>query len=97
MPKAYWIARMTVNDPAKYQEYLAAAAEPFKKYDVKFIVRGGRAEPLEGPGRERNVVIEFASFEEALACYNDPAYQVAAKIRQEAATGELIIVEGYDG
>jgi uncharacterized protein (DUF1330 family) len=97
MAKGYWIAHMTVNDPAEYPKYLAAAAEPFKKYGAKFIVRGGRAEAMEGPGRPRNVVIEFASFDEALACYNSPEYQAAAKIRRAAADGEVLIVEGYDG
>jgi uncharacterized protein (DUF1330 family) len=97
MAKGYWIARMTVNDPAEYPKYLAAAAESFKKYGAKFIIRGGRAEAVEGPGRPRNVVIEFARFEDALACYNSPEYQVAAKIRQASATGEIVIVEGNDG
>ena len=97
MAKGYWIARMTVNDPTEYQKYLAAAADAFKRHGAKFVVRGGRAQPLEGAGRERNIVIEFTDFDAAMACYNDPDYQAAAKIRQAAATGELIVVEGYDG
>lgn len=97
MAKGYWIAHMTVNDPAEYPKYVAAAAESFKKYGAKFLARGGRTEAVEGAGRPRNVVIEFASFEDAMACYNSPEYQAAAKIRQAVATGEVIIVEGYDG
>ena len=97
MAKGYWIARMTVNDAAVYSKYVAAAAESFKKYGAKFLVRGGHAEAVEGPGRPRNVVIEFASLADALACYNSPEYQAAAKFRQAASTGEIIIVEGYDG
>ena len=97
MAKGYWIARMTVNDPNEYPKYLAAAAEPFKKYGAKFLVRGGRAEAVEGPGRARNIVIEFTNFDEAMACYNSPEYQAAAKIRQGCATGEIVVVEGYDG
>jgi uncharacterized protein (DUF1330 family) len=97
MAKGYWIAHMTVNDPAEYPKYLAAAAEPFKKYGANFIVRGGRYEAVEGDGRARNVVIEFASFDDALACYNSPEYQVAAAIRKACATGEITIAEGADG
>jgi uncharacterized protein (DUF1330 family) len=97
MAKGYWIARVTVNDPAEYPKYIAAAAEAFKRHDAKFIVRGGRAEAVEGPGRQRNVVIEFPSFEEALACYNSPDYQAAAKIRQACADGEIVVVEGPEG
>ena len=33
----------------------------------------------------RNVVIEFASMEDALACYNSPEYTEARKIRQKAS------------
>jgi uncharacterized protein (DUF1330 family) len=94
MAKGYWIARVTVNNPAEYPKYIEGAAAAFKRHGAKFIVRGGRSEAVEGPGRSRNVVIEFASFEEALACYNSPDYQAAAKIRQTCAEGEIIIVEG---
>jgi uncharacterized protein (DUF1330 family) len=97
MPKGYWIARMTVNDSAEYPKYVEGAAEAFKRHGAKFIVRGGRSEAVEGPGRDRNVVIEFPSFEDALACYNSPDYQAAAKIRQASAEGEIIVVEGFDG
>lgn len=97
MPKGYWIARMTVNDQAQYPDYLAAAREAFEKHGAKFIVRGGQCEAVEGPGRQRNVVIEFPSYEEALACYRSPEYQRAAAIRQRCAEGEIIVVEGYDG
>jgi len=97
MAKGYWIARMSVNDPAEYPKYIAAAAESLKRHGAKFIVRGGRSEAVEGPGRSRNVVIEFASFEDAVACYRSPDYQDAVKIRQAYADGELVIVEGHDG
>jgi uncharacterized protein (DUF1330 family) len=97
MAKGYWIARMTVNNSAEYPKYVEAASPAFKQYGAKFIIRGGRAEAVEGPGRERNVVIEFPSFEDALACYNSPDYQAAAKIRQACAEGEIIVVEGFDG
>jgi uncharacterized protein (DUF1330 family) len=49
---------------------------------------------LEGKARARNVVIEFPSVQAAVDCYNSPEYQIAAKIRQECADGELAIVEG---
>jgi uncharacterized protein (DUF1330 family) len=97
MAKGYWIARMTVNDLTEYQKYLEGAAESFQKYGAKFIVRGGRAEHVEGPGRPRNIVIEFESFDQAMACYNAPDYQEAAKFRLAAAEGEIVIIEGFDG
>jgi hypothetical protein len=40
--------------------------------------RAGRFEVVEGPARERHVVIAFESYEAALACYRCPEYQAAA-------------------
>ena len=47
--------------------------------------------------RSRNVVIEFADFATAKACYESPEYQANIKIRLAHSTGEILIVEGYDG
>jgi uncharacterized protein (DUF1330 family) len=48
-------------------------------------------------GERRHVVIEFDSFETAKACHDSPEYQAAARIREEASTAEIVIVEGYEG
>lgn len=97
MPKAYWIARVDVDDLDTYKKYVAANAKPFAAYGAKFVVRAGRFETMEGSSRSRNVVIEFPSYQAALDCYRSPEYQAAMAIRLPAATGDLIIVEGYEG
>jgi uncharacterized protein (DUF1330 family) len=56
--------------------------------------RGGALTELEGKARARNVVIEFPSMQHAVDCYNSPEYQIAAKIRQEVADAEMVVVEG---
>lgn len=97
MPKGYWIARVDVSDPEAYQRYVAANAGPFAEYGGRFLVRGGRSEAKEGTARSRNVVIEFPSYEAALACYDSPGYREAVKLREGASQGDLLIIEGYDG
>ncbi len=97
MAKGYWIARIDVTDVERYREYLAANAKPFKMFGARFLVRAGRFEAPEGTSRSRNVVIEFPSYEAALACWHSPEYQEAMKIRLPVSSGELIIIEGYDG
>ena len=92
--KAYWIARVTVNNPDQYRLYAEAAPLAFGKYNARIMARGGRCQQLEGEGRPRNVVIEFDSFEDALACYNSPEYQEARAKRQGAGEAEIVIVEG---
>ena len=96
MPKAYWIARVDVHDPETYKSYVETAKPAFERYNAKFLARGGRTEVLEGQARARNVVIEFASMEDALACYNSPEYTEARKIRQSVSDGEFILVEGAE-
>jgi uncharacterized protein (DUF1330 family) len=85
---------ITVTDPENYPKYIAADAAAFEKFNANFLVRGGRYEAVEGPARERHVVIEFVSFERALACYRSEEYQAAAKLRRAHADSELVIVEG---
>ena len=91
---AYWIARVTVTDPDPYKLYAESAPKAFEKYNAKILARGGRCEHMEGEGRPRNVVIEFPSYEDALACYNSDEYQSARKHRVGAGEAEIVIVEG---
>ena len=96
MTKGYWIARVDVTDPEKYKAYVAANAEPFKKYGAHFLVRAGRFENPEGSSRTRNVVIEFPSYQAALDCWKSSEYQAAIKLRLPVSTIDLVIIEGYD-
>ncbi|MET3662747.1 DUF1330 domain-containing protein [Aquamicrobium ahrensii] len=94
MPKGYWIARVDIRDPERYKDYVDAAKPAFERFGAKFLARGGAHEAAEGPGRARNVIIEFDSLAIAHECYHSPEYQVAAAIRQQVADGEIVLVEG---
>ncbi len=98
MAKGYWIAHVKVTNPERYKDYVAANAVAFKKYNAKFIVRGGKNEvqgaPLAG---DRHVVLEFESYEVARACYDSPEYKAAIAIRDQASEASVVIIEGYDG
>jgi uncharacterized protein (DUF1330 family) len=97
MAKGYWVVRVDVHDPDAYQRYVAANGPAFAKFGARFLVRAGRSEMLEGSSRSRNVVIEFPSFETALACWHSPEYQEVIKLRRDASTADLLVIEGYDG
>ena len=96
MGKGYWIAHVDVSDPEGYKAYVAANAEPLRKYGAKFLVRGGQFEAKEGANRSRNVVLEFPSYQAALDCYNSPEYQRAVALRTPCSTADIIVIEGYD-
>lgn len=97
MAKGYWIARVDVAVLEIYRAYMAANAQPLRAHGGRFLVRAGRFENPEGGSRSRNVVIEFPSYEAALACWKSPEYQAAVRLRLPVATVDLVVIEGYEG
>ena len=97
MPKGYWIAHVTVTDPEQYQHYASGTREAFQKYGANILARGGTFHQLEGPGHARNVVIEFPSYADALACWNSDLYQAAKAKQRGGVEAEILVIEGYDG
>jgi uncharacterized protein (DUF1330 family) len=95
--KGYWIAHADVTEPQGYKAYMVADMAPIGKFGGRFLVRGGTCEVVEGRVRARTVVLEFPSYQAALACYRSPDYQSAAALRKGKAEFDLIIVEGHDG
>jgi uncharacterized protein (DUF1330 family) len=94
--KGYWIAHVTVTDPDQYKFYAEGASLAFRKYHARILARGGKYMQLEGKGHPRNVVIEFPSFEQAIACYNSPEYHEAKAKRAAAGIAQIVIVEGAE-
>ena len=97
MPKGYWIARVDIHDPNAYRAYVAANGAVFRKYGARFLVRGGQSLTPEGTVRERNVVLEFPSYADAVACYESADYQPVKALRTAASEADIVIIEGYDG
>ena len=95
--KGYWIVQVDVPDADAYKPYLVANQAPFGQFGARYLVRGGRRDVMEGSARDRIVVLEFPSFEAALACYRSPEYQAAKKLRDGKAEADVIVTEGYDG
>ena len=94
---AYWVARSKVNNPDQYKKYADLVPGILQKFGGKFLARGGKFKILEGPDKfHRFVVIEFPSFEKAVACHESPEYLEAAAHRKKDGAGELeiVIVEG---
>lgn len=96
MPKGYIIGHITVTNPEAYKEYIERDTPILKNLGGRFVIRGGASQVAEGTAHERHVVIEFPSYEAALAAYNDPEYQAVAEIRRRNAESTIIIVEGTE-
>lgn len=97
MAKGYWIAKVDVDDPEAYKPYQAQVGVVMRKFGGRFVVRGGRAEVMEGTARARVVVIEFRDVATAHEAYRSPEYEKARGMREPISTADLLIAEGYDG
>mgnify|MGYP003386283744 CR=1 FL=1 len=97
MANGYWIGRIDVANPEGYKEYVGPASVAVGKFGGRFLARGGKYECVEGNARARNVILEFPSYEAALACWHSPEYRAAAAIRERNSQGDFIVMEGYDG
>jgi uncharacterized protein (DUF1330 family) len=95
---AYWVARSKVNDPVEYKKYTDPLPAIFARYGGKVLARGGRFRIMEGPETfGRHIVIEFPTFEQAVACFESKEYADAAAFRRGGAgIVENVIVEGGD-
>ena len=97
MAKGYWIGHVTITDPERYKDYLPKVSAHVAAFGGQYLVRGGAFDVPEGNTKDRHVVIEFKDFETAKAAYADPGYAEAMAIRKSASTGDIMIIEGYDG
>jgi len=94
---AYLLARVGVTDWDRYKEYTKKTPGAIAKYGGKFIVRAGEMVTLEGPEETRRVVlIEFPSLEKAKEFYYSKEYQEAKKLRESAAKGQFLAIDGVD-
>jgi uncharacterized protein (DUF1330 family) len=92
---AYIIAEVEVTNATGYEAYRPLAGASVAQYGGKFVVRGGKAELIEGTKEPaRIVVIEFPDTAAAKRWYNSPEYQEALKIRLANSTGRVLLVEG---
>jgi len=96
-PRGYWIARVDIANQEAYQRYRALNAIAFAKYGAKFLVRGPAGKVAKGPPRQHNVVLEFADYATALACYESPEYQAAKVFLDQVGEIDLVIVPGHAG
>ena len=95
MPRGYWISvYREIIDADKLAAYAAIAGPALEANGGRYLVRGGRVEAKEAGLEERTVVVEFESFEAALAAYKTDAYQAALKVLDRCCVRDLRLVEG---
>ena len=92
---AYVLVEVDVTDAEQYDRYRSLAGAAVEQYGGRYLVRGGASEVLEGERiPNRLVVLEFPDADAARRWYHSPEYQEAKSVREGAATGSFICVEG---
>ena len=92
---AYVVLNIEVTNPEQYAGYVKAAGATVEQYGGGYLVRGGKAEKLEGSLEpKRFVVLEFPSLERARAWWDCEAYRAPKALRQSASISDTILVDG---
>ena len=95
MSKAYWIsAYRSVRDETALAAYAKLAAPALQAAGGRFLARGLPARVYENGLKQRTVLIEFDSVEQAIAAHDSPAYQGALHALGQGADRDLRIIEG---
>ncbi|MBP0592399.1 DUF1330 domain-containing protein [Paraburkholderia sp. LEh10] len=97
MSKGYWVTHYRrTNDASALAAYAQLALPAITAAGGKFLVRGPAEEVREQGLKERTVVIEFPTYEQAVAAYESEAYKKALAALGNAAERDLRIVRGTD-
>jgi uncharacterized protein (DUF1330 family) len=92
--KGYWIVKANTVNAEKQKDYASLASKAVEKFGGKYLVRGGQSLDKEGSIFERNVVVEFDTYEIAKQAYESEEYQYAKKILGDEKDRIFAIVEG---
>jgi uncharacterized protein (DUF1330 family) len=97
MAKGYWVAAYrAVHDASKLAAYGVLATQVVEAAGGKFLVRGGEVVAFQACLKERTVVVEFPSFEQALATFQSEAYQEALAVLGDGVERDARVVAGLD-
>ena len=91
----YWVVRgSAIRDEAAANEYVSQWMPIGQRYGAEIIAGKGRIDNREGEHFPRQLIIRFPSFEDAVACYEDPEYVKAMEFSSIAFDRDLSILEG---
>ncbi len=93
---AYIHAAIEITDAALYDEYRRQVPALIARHGGRYLVRGGAVTVLEGErAAQRQVILEFPDMTALQNFYRDPEYVPLIALRQRAARGSLIAIEGH--
>ncbi len=96
MKKGYWVvAWRKISDEWALKAYAAIAAPAIQSLGGRILSgSAGQVRAHEAGIKQRTVLVEFDSYDRALAAYDSEAYQKALRALGSTAERDVRIVEG---
>jgi uncharacterized protein (DUF1330 family) len=96
MKKGYWVvAYKSVSDDSATKAYAKLALPALESLGARFLtLSSSKVQPHEAGLQQRTVVVEFESYEGALAAYENEDYKKALQALGAGAERDFRIVEG---
>ncbi|MEY9931102.1 uncharacterized protein (DUF1330 family) [Catenulispora sp. GP43] len=97
MAKGYWVSvYRTISDPDKLAAYDELARPAVQAGGGRVLSRGERVVGYDAGIAERTILIEFDSFEQAVAARESEAYQKALVALGDGVERDFRVIEGLD-
>jgi uncharacterized protein (DUF1330 family) len=97
MAKGYWVSVYpAISDPETLAAYNKLARAAVQAGGGRTLSRGERVVAHEAGITQRVVLIEFDSFEQAVAAYESEAYRKALAALPDGVERDFRIIEGID-
>ncbi len=96
MKKGYWVvAYRSISDESSLKAYGALALPAVESFGGRFLTRStSQIQTYEAGLQQRTILVEFDSYEIALAAHESDAYQKALQALGSGAERDFRIVEG---
>jgi len=95
--KAYWVSvYRAIKNPDAVAAYAKLAGPALRAQGAKYLALGVANEVYEAGLKQRMVIIEFPSLEQAVAAHESSEYQAALKVFNNAAERDFRIIEGME-
>ena len=95
--KGYWVTSYrSISNPAALAAYAKLAPPAIAPFGGRYLARGTAAMAYEAGLKERIVISEFPSVEQAIAAYDSAAYKQALQALGNGAERDIRIVEGLE-
>jgi uncharacterized protein (DUF1330 family) len=96
MKKGYWVvAYRSISDESALKAYGALALPAVESFGGRFLTRStSQIQTQEAGLRQRTILVEFDSYEIALAAHESEAYRKALQALGSGAERDFRIIEG---